>query len=124
MINTQYRPIVLAPTVEPAEQAIEQDEQATIDAVNAADGAETIDPAAEFSNAVDAVEVTESATLPQVDVTDGFGASLLMACVGGMALTVAIVTPVTGARLLALLIVAVTVVIVCRLLARRGGGSR
>lgn len=115
MTSTEYRPVVADTVTEQApEQVIEQGEQVSVE------------PAAEpTGELVDVAEVSGPAeSVAAMDVSEGLGAPLLVAFLGGMALVVAVLTPVAGARIGALLIVGVAVAIVCRLLARRGGGSR
>lgn len=110
MTSTEYQPVVADTVPDQApEQAVEQGEQASVE------------PAAEL---VDVVKVSGPAKPVAADVSEGLGAPLLVALLGGMALVLAVLTPVTGARIGALVIVAVSVAIVCRLLVRRGGGSR
>jgi hypothetical protein len=82
------------PTV--AEQAAEQDEQA---------------------------EVERLAEVSPLEDADGIGPALLVTLIGGMALVLAVLTPVAGVKAGGLLIVVVTAVIGFRLL-RRGGSSR
>jgi hypothetical protein len=55
---------------------------------------------------------------------EGIGGPLLVMAVGGMGLVLVVLAPVAGAKIGGLVITVVAAVIVFRLLARRGGGSR
>lgn len=70
------------------------------------------------------VEVAEKvAYVEPLEESEGIGPALLVTLIGGMALVLAVLTPVAGVKAGGLLIVVVTAVIGFRLL-RRGGGSR
>lgn len=113
MTITEYQPVV---TDTVAEQAMEQDEQASVESA--------AEPTGELVEIVEASAASGPAQPAAAEVSEGLGAPLLVAFLGAMALVLAVLTPVTGARIGALLILGVTVAIVCRLTARRGGGSR
>ncbi|MFI5614711.1 hypothetical protein [Amycolatopsis sp. NPDC051903] len=82
-----------------------------------------IDPGAEqASEQVEQVQ-TELVTDSPLEHADNIGAPLLVALVGGMALTLAVLTPVGVVKAIAVLIVVAALIVAFRLL-RRGGGSR
>ncbi|PXY16563.1 hypothetical protein [Prauserella muralis] len=69
-------------------------------------------------------EAAQSAEVFPLDDAEGIGAPLLATLVGGMALVVAVLAPVSGVKLAGALIVVAAAVVTFRLLMRRGGGSR
>jgi hypothetical protein len=116
MTSTEYEPMVVDPTPDQAtEPAREQGEPVGFEPT-----AELVD-ATELGDATGEAGAADPAT---VDVSEGVGAPLLVSFVGGLALLVAVLTPVAGARIAALVIVGVAVALVCRLLTRRAGGAR
>lgn len=79
--------------------------------------------AVEQGEPVEVEQAEQVADVEPLEVTDGIGPALLVTLIGGMALVLAVMTPIAGVKAGGLLIVVVTAVIGFRLL-RRGGGSR
>lgn len=66
------------------------------------------------------VEGEPAAEVEPLEVSGHWGASLLVALAGGMALVLAVLTPVAVVQIAGLVIVGVAALVVCRLLARGG----
>ena len=84
----------------------------------------TVDPStAEMPVEQDEQVKSEAAAVSPLEDSDNLGAPLLLALLGGMALVLAVLTPVGLVKFAGVLIVVVAVAAAFRLL-RRGGGSR
>lgn len=77
------------------------------------------DPAAELGEHVES-EQQSAAPVEPVEVSGRLGASLLVTFAGGMALVLAVLTPVAGVQVAGMVIVGAAALVVCRLLARGG----
>lgn len=105
--RTGYRPIVLDPAPEPASE-----QGGPADLVKEVD-------------LVESTELSEPAVFAgwEVEPSDGVAGPLAAALVGGLALVLAILAPVTGVKIAGLVIVTVAIGIVIRLM-RRGGKAQ